>query len=182
MLGEQPGYGLGIVVRETDHGRTRQSGPRIEAAMREGVDQHEIAGSGERAEHADVGEVARAEQACRLAALGRRQPVLQRGMKRVVAGHEPRGAGAGAPAFRCGDGRSLDAGIGGEAEIIVAGKRDQPPAVPDHLGEGAAVGLDERAAQRPRVERLELGGGIGVERAHPALSGAGAGKMQKLRR
>ena len=62
---------------------------------------------GQRRRNAGIGEIAGAEHASRFRALKPRQPLLQLGVERMVAGDEPRGAGADAVAFDRRDGRRL---------------------------------------------------------------------------
>ena len=86
----------------------------------------------ERRDRADVGEIARAEQQRRLAALELRQAVLELAVKRHRARDQPRGAGAGAEALgglTCG---LAHPGVIGETEVVVRAQQQHLGAVEQH--------------------------------------------------
>ncbi len=76
----------------------------------------------------------------------------------MIAGDQPRGAGADPVDAQRLDRRLLDGGMVGQVEIVVAAERQQPAAVTQHPDSGHPGGVDERAAQRLAVEFAELGG------------------------
>ena len=84
----------------------------------------------------------------------------------MIAGDQPRGAGARAVALDRGDRRVLDAGCWREIEIVVAGERQQPPPVALDPDAVLAHGLGQRAAQMAAREVVELLLREGVERVH----------------
>jgi len=96
------------------------------------VGEHRVAVAGERADRAEVGEVARAEQHARLAALERRQALLQAAVDGHRARHQPRGAGAHPPAQR-GLGRGFaHVRVVGEAQVVVGAQQQHGTAVEQH--------------------------------------------------
>ena len=82
------------------------------------------AAADERRNHADVREIAAAEDDRVLAALERRELALELGIQRMIAGDEPRGARAGAVTPGCSDARGYDVRMMREAEVVVARERD----------------------------------------------------------
>ncbi len=109
--------------------------------------------AGERADHADVGEVARAEQQARLAALERRQALLQAAVDRHRPRHQPRGARADAPAHRRLGRRLAHARMVGEAEVVVRAQQQHGPAVEQHV---RALRAADQPQPPPEAEALEL--------------------------
>ena len=85
--------------------------------------------------------------------LSRASRCLQLGVERMIAGDEPRGAGADAVALDRGDGRGLQRRMMAQPEIVVAGERQQPPAVALDPEAVAAVGRHQRAAQVRPLQR-----------------------------
>ena len=83
----------------------------------------------QRGNNAGIGEIARAEHAGGLGPFDPRQPASSSRIKRMVAGDQARGAGAGAIALHRRDRRRVHVRMMAEVEIIVAGKRQQPAAV-----------------------------------------------------
>jgi hypothetical protein len=144
------------------------------------VDQHEVALAGEGGDQAGIGQVARAEHHAGLRALQPRQPRLEFGQQRVVAGHQPRGAGARAVRVDGGLGGGLDRRVVRQAQIVVAGERQQLAAVALDHGAGGALGGLEAAQQAGGLQALDLVGGVGVETVHhgsclpPAAEGIGS--------
>ncbi len=106
---------------------------------------------------AGIGEIAGAEHDRRLGVLDAGEALFELGIERVVAGDEPRGAGAGA-VFRQRRGRrGFDRRMLGEIEVVVAGERQQPPAVALDPDAVFAQGLGQRPAQvAPRRGRRAL--------------------------
>ena len=70
---------------------------------------------------------------------------LQRIVERVFACHQPRGARAGAVTLDGGDGGGFERRMVAQPEVIVAAKRQQPPAVALDPEAGAAFGRHQRA-------------------------------------
>ena len=109
-----------IVVPERQYAAPRQLRAGKQAGVREFVGQHEIFRSGEHRNDAGVRQIARAEHAGRFRLLHRRQPGFEFGVKRMIAGHQSRGAGARAVFLNRRDGGLLDRRMLGEVEIVVA--------------------------------------------------------------
>ena len=123
-------------------------------------------------DRAGVGEVAGAEEQRRLVALERRQPLARaRRCGRHVAGDQPRGAGAGAPAHRRLGGGRAHAGMVGEAEVVVRAEQqdrlavEQSPAAPaarrSAAAGGGAPGRGAPPAARRRRSCRRLASGYG---------------------
>src|ERR1700728_2397218 len=109
----------------------------MDTGMRQFVDQDQVAGARKRRDDAGIGEVAGTEYASGLGRLEPRQTLFQFAMERMVAGDQPRSAGADAMAFGGFD-RGLDDGrVLTKIEIVVAGKRQQPAAAA--FGENAVA-------------------------------------------
>ena len=89
-----------VVVAERQHGGARQPRAGPQAGMRQLVDQHQVVAADQRRNDAGIGEIAGAEHAGRLGALEPGEPRFELGEQRMIAGHEPRGAGADAIALR----------------------------------------------------------------------------------
>ena len=146
LLGEQRLDVLQVGMAERHHHRAGQPRAGIETGMRELIDQDQVAWAGERRDDAEIGEVARAEDAGRLGLLPARQPRLERGVERMVAGDQAGGAGADAVGAQRLDRRRLDDGMVGQVEVVVAAERQQLAAVAQRPDPGHAGGIDERAA------------------------------------
>ena len=127
--------------------------------MRELVGEDEIVRPGERGDHADVGEVAGAEQASGFGVFGAGKRLLQQDMFRVIAGDQPGGAGAGAPTPGGLDRGGDYVGMAGEAQRGIAGEREEALTVALHPGWGGAEGRREVAALGGGLKGGELGGG-----------------------
>ena len=125
-------------------------------------------------------EVAGAEHARIFGALHRREAALERGKQRVIAGDEARGARPRPVALDRRDRRRLDRRMARQAEIVVAGEREQPPSAARDERGVLARGVGQRAAQRAALQRVELVLRVSVERQHRPFSGAAALEMSKL--
>ena len=137
---------IGVAV-EVDR-RAAQLGAGMDAGVRQFVDQDQIVRPDQRRDDAGIGEIAGAEHAGRLGALEPRQPLFQFGIERMIAGDEPRGAGADAVALGRLDRRRDDGGMLAEIEIVVAGERQQAAAVA--LGPNSRARRDRRRAAQLR--------------------------------
>ena len=137
----------------------------MNAGVGEFVDQEQVVIADQSRDDADIGEIAGAEHAGRLGAFEPRQPGFELVIKRMIAGHQSRGAGADAIALRRLDRRLDDRGMPAKIEIIVARKRQQPAAAA--LGKDAVARRHHRYAAQPRaLQRRKLAAGEFVERAH----------------
>src|SRR5215831_13636236 len=96
LLREQGTRMRDVVVAELDDARAAELGAREQTAMAELVDQDQVGAADERRDHADVREVTAAEHDRVLSAFERGELALEIGVERMVAVHEPRGAGADA--------------------------------------------------------------------------------------
>ena len=160
----------GIVMAEGMHACARKACPGPQTGVRQFVEQDQVAGSDQGGDDAGIGEIAGAEDAGVFAVLDLSEPLLQRGIERVIAGDQPGGAGADAIMAHRRDCGLDDDRMLAEIEIIVAAERDQlPPATPG-TGAAGALGFAEAAAQVLRLQRPELAGCEFFKRLH-------AGKM-----
>ncbi len=145
---------VAVPVGHDSRARETRAGPQ--AGMRQFVDQDEVLAADQRRDDAEIGEIARAEDAGRLGAFPMGQPRFEFAIKRMIAGDQPRGAGADAVDADRLDRRLLDGRMMRQVEIVVAAERQQPAAVAQHPDSGHAGGIDEDAPQRPAVELAEL--------------------------
>ena len=146
-----------IGVSERGHAGACQPGAGPQAGMGELVDQHQILRARERGDDAEIGEVAGTEHAGGLRSLAARQPPLELGEQRMVAGHQPGRTGANAVQAQRRDRRLLDLGMMGQVEVVVAAERDQPAAVAQGVDSGHTGGIGQRPAQTRALELGELG-------------------------
>ena len=101
----------------------------------------------------------------------RRKPPLEIAVERVRARDQPRRARARAESLRRRDRSGDRRGIGREAEVVVAGERDEPAAVALDDDTANMIRGRELAAEVPALERAELLAGEVVE-ARPAQPGS----------
>ena len=144
---------LDVAVAVDDDLGARQPAAVDDRGVVELVGEDRVAAAGERADHAEVGEVARAEQHARLAALERRQALLQAPVDRHRARHQPRGARADAPAHRRLGRRLAHARVVGQAEVVVRAQQQHRPAVEQH---GRPLRSADQAQAAGEAEPLEL--------------------------
>ena len=166
-----------VIVAEGDHLAAGQPRARPQTGMRQFVDQHQIGTADQARNDAGIGQIARAEDAGGFGALQPRQPRFQLGEQRMIAGDQPRGAGAGAIAFQRGDRRLFDRGMMGEIEIVVAGEGQEPPAVARDPEAVLALGFRQRAAQMPALQFAQLLAGELIERGHNRRAAARGGRQ-----
>src|SRR5689334_5549889 len=124
--------------------------------MGELVDQDQIATPGQHRRNPGVGQIARAEHAGGRRVLEPCQPQLQFGVERMVAGHEPRRAGADAMALDRRDGGGFQRRMLAQAEVVIAGERQQAAAVTFHPEIAGPAGRYKRAAQVGLLQRRKL--------------------------
>ena len=137
----------------------------VDAGMREFIDQDEIVRSHQSRDDAGIGEITRTEHTSRRAALEPRQPRFERVVERMIAGDQPRSAGADAVTRGRVDRGGNYVGMLAEIEIIVAGKGQEAAAIA--LGPDAGTRSDHRrAAQLRPVQGFELFAGKFIERTH----------------
>ena len=110
---------------------------------------------------ARVGEEAGAEEQARLAALERRELLLEPPVRHHAAAHQPRGARARAPALRVLGGGRPQPRITGEPEVVVRAEQHDLAAVEPHARALRALDLAQLAEQAGGPELLEDGGEIG---------------------
>src|SRR5262249_27436902 len=110
--------------------------------------------------------IAGAEHAGRVGLLQSRQPRLQLGVERMIAGDQAGGAGAHPVSADRRDGGLLDGLMLRQVEVVVAGERQQPAAAAHHPDAVGAPGRDQRAAQVRALQLGELLPRKSVERAH----------------
>ena len=117
-----------------------------------------------------VGEVAGAEHAGVLRTLEACEPRFELAEQGMVAGDEPRRAGARAVALdRC-HGGLFHARVLRQVEVVVAGKRDEPAAA-TLQADAVARRVDQRAPQVPAIEVGKLSKRERIERFHVIPSG-----------
>ena len=152
----EPAKMPGVVVAEDVQRPPGQLGAGENAGVGKLVHRHHVVGARERRDDAGVGQIPGAEHARRFRPFQCRQLRLKHGEQRVVAGHQPRRAGADAVLLRRLDGGGLDGLVLGKVEIVVARKRDQALAPALNLDGAQALGLDEGAQQVPLLEGGQL--------------------------
>jgi len=117
----------------------------------------------QRAEHAHVDGVTALEDQRGLGPLEGGEAHLELLVNRLGPGDGADGAGAGAPLPRPRDRRLDHAGVGVEAEVIVAAEVDQPLAGDRHLMPLRGLQDPERVVEALRAEPVEVGGERPVE-------------------
>src|ERR1043166_1824664 len=137
--------------------------------MRQFIDQHEVACSGDRRDDAHIGEIPRPEYARGRRALEAGKALLQRSEQRVITGDESRGAGAGAVAIERLDGGGFDRRMVREIEIVVATERQEAAAVAQYPAAVLAVGIHQYAMEAGAIERPQFLCRKVVERLHSRL-------------
>src|SRR5580658_9815658 len=137
----------------------------MDAGVGEFVDQDQIVRADQGWNNAGIGKIPRSEHASRLGAFKPRQSIFQLGIERMIAGHEPRRAGADAVMRGGRDGGGDHLGMLTEIEIIVARERQQTAAIA--LSPDAGTRRDHRRAAELRpFQRSELLAGKLIERTH----------------
>ena len=156
VLGQERFEIADIVMGEPHHFRAGEPRTRPEAGMAECVHEDQVAWAGEPGDDAEIGEIAAAENQGRLRPLMGGEALFEGREGRVAAGDETGGAGAGP--VECGRGLSCcdDTRILRQAEIIVAGKRDEAAPVPRRRRLRATRGGIEMPAQGGFVEAGEM--------------------------
>ena len=157
---------LRVIVREALHPRAGEPGARPQRGMAESVQQHEVARSDQRRDHAEVGRVAAGEHQRRLRRLGPRQGGLQGAGLGRIAGHQARAAGARAVSLQGGVGGGQHTRMVGEVEVVVAGERDHLACRPASTTRPAEAGpwASGRSASGPDAESwASFSGGEGVQ-------------------
>jgi hypothetical protein len=110
---------LDVVVRVDERLRARQPAAVDDRGVVELVGEDHLARARQRADDAEVRQVARAEQQRGLGALEGGEALLEAAVDRHRAADEARRARADAPTQRCVGGRLLHACVVGEAEVVV---------------------------------------------------------------
>ncbi len=126
---KQCGKMVDVVVTEAEGVAAAELGARPQAGMSQLIDQNEVFVAEKRGDHPEIGEIAGAEHAGRLAPLEPGEAVLKLGIERVVAGDQAGGAGAKAVAHQRLVGGGKNRRVADEVEIVVARKREQPASV-----------------------------------------------------
>ena len=157
-LAQPPLEVVGVEVVVDERLRSRQPAPVDDAGVVEGVGEDDVALLRERADHAHVGEVARAEQQAALAALELGQPLLQPAVQRHVPRYEPRGARADPVAHRRVRGCLPHLRVVGEAEVVVRAQQQHALAVEQHArplraGHHAHAAVEAQTPAAPRDGR-----------------------------
>jgi hypothetical protein len=122
-----------IAVVVDEHVGAREPAAVDDRGVVELIGEHDVAGASERRGHADVGEVARAEQQRRLAALERGEALLEAAMDRHRARDQARRACADAPPHRRVGGRRAHTGMIGQAEVVIRAQQQYRLAVEQHV-------------------------------------------------
>ena len=117
---------LHVAVAVHDDLRARQPAAVDDRRVVELVREDHIAATRQRADHAEVRQVARAEQQARLAALERRQALLQAAVDRHRPRHQARRARAHAPAHRRVRCRLAHARMIGQPQVVVRAQQQAP--------------------------------------------------------
>ena len=132
--GQAPVEVFGIVVAKADRGRVAQPAAVVDAGVAVGVDEQELALSGQAGQGAEVGLVAGREDDARGPAEGVGQGPLELAMAGVVAARHARAGGAGAAGLDRGDRRGAAFGVEGQAEVVVGAGEHRPLAADGRRG------------------------------------------------
>ena len=163
MLAQQRAGMTDVIVAEAHDLGVRQLRAGEQAGVRQLVGQHQAVAADQRRDDAGIGEIAGAEHDRGLRLFEAGEPALKLGVKRVIAGDQARGAGAGAVFFDRRDGGLLDGGMLGQVQIVVAGERQQPLAVALDPDAVLAHGLGQSPPQVAALQVVELALGELVE-------------------
>ncbi len=98
----------------------------------------------------------------------------------MVSRDQARTAGSRSKASGRLDGGLLDAGVVGEAEIVVAGKGDEATPTSQHLDALTTLGLRQFAPKRAPLKKRQLGSRKGVQAFHATASTPAAGSVSSL--
>ena len=181
QIGQQRIGMTDVVMAEASDGGARQARAGVKARMGQLVDDDEVVRADKGAEHADVGEIARAEHAGGACPFHRGESGFERSVKRMIAGHQPRRAGTDLrkPLDR-GTRRRLDPRIGRQTEIVVAGKTETSFRPPRSTTGKVTLSVSlQRAAERTLLERVELADSETIKGTTSAFSGGGRGQNAK---
>ena len=149
---------LDVAVAVDDDLRAREPAAVHDRSMVELVGEDHALRAGQGADHAEVREVAGAEQHARLRALELCQTLLQAPVDRHRPRHQPRGARAHAPSPGRVGGGLADTGVVGQAEIVVRAQQQHRPAVEQH---GRSLGARDHAQPAREAETLQFGKPLG---------------------
>jgi hypothetical protein len=131
-LAEAPLQVVHVHVVVNERLRAAEAAAVDDARVVERVGEDDVPLLGERGHHAHVGEVPGAEEQAVVRALERGQLLLQAAVDGHVAGHQPRGPGAGAVSHRRLRGRLAHARMVGQAEVVVRAEEEHRLAVQEH--------------------------------------------------
>ena len=152
-VAQAPGEVVDVGVAVDERLGARQPAAVDDRGVVELVGEDDLAAAGERRHHAEVGQVARAEQQRALRALELRQPLLQAPVQRHVARHQARRARAHAPAHRRVGGGLAHARVVGQPEVVVGAQQQDGLAVQHHA---RALRPADHAHAAIQAEPLEL--------------------------
>ncbi len=152
-VAQSPREVLGVVVAVDERLRAREPAAVDDRRVVELVGEDDLAAPGERRDHPEVGQVARAEQQRALHPLERGDPLLEPAVQRHVPRHEPRRARADAPAHRRVGRRLAHPRVVGEAEVVVRAQQEDRLAVED---DARSLRTTHHAHAAIEAELLEL--------------------------
>ena len=141
---------------EAHHGRAREPGAVPRAGVGEPVRQDQVVLAHECRDHAQIRQVAAAEDQGALGPLQLGELLFQLGIQRMAAGHQSRCARAGAVAFERLARRRDHARMVRQPEVVVATERDILLAATANPRAAEPLGFLERPGQRLPRRQLEL--------------------------
>ena len=144
---------------EAHHGRAGEPGAVPRAGVGEPVRQDQVVLAHESRDHAEIRQIAAAEDEGALGPLQLGELLFQHGIRRMAAGHEPRAARAGAVAFQRFARRRDHSRMVRQAQVVVATERDILLAITAHPRAAQPLGFLHRPGQRLPRGQLELARG-----------------------
>ena len=147
---------LEAIVGEAHHRRAGEPGAVPRAGVREPVRQDQVVLADKGRNHAEIRQIAAAEDQGTLGPFELGELLFQHGIRRVDAGHESRGARPGAVTFQRGARRRDHARMVRQPEVVVATERDVILAITANAGAANPLGFLDRPGQRLPRGQLEL--------------------------
>ncbi len=158
------------VVREAHHRRAGEPGAVPRTGVRKPVRQDQVVFADERRDHAEIRQIAAAEDQGSLGPFELGELLFEHGIRRVAAGHESRAASPGAVALERFARRRDHSRMVRQPEVVVATERDILLAITAHARAAKSLGFLHRPGQRLPRGQLELRAGDVDERWHGLTS------------
>ena len=157
-------------MSKAHHRRAGEPGAVPGTGVGEPVRQDQVVLAHQGRDHAEIRQIAAAEDQSALGPLELGELLFQHGIGRMAAGHESRAASTGAVALERLARRRDHSRMVGQPEVIVATERDIFLAVTAHAGAAKPLGFLHGPGQRLPRGQLELRAGNVDERRHGLTS------------